>query len=265
MEHVIPESLGNDDLLLEQSVCDLCQAYFGKEVERYVLEKTPIAAWRSILGIPTKKGLLPSVDISQPKRHKGTLPERHDLHDNIVVSAHPDGSTSVDIGDDELIRDMLDGTKRKFHLVLTPKVLRMMGRFLGKVALGLLAISERERAYAPRFDHIRKYARYGSFEGLWPIFSYTVGEIGQWRRPRLLGPDGETILEDVDLYSYGFIEVTNSYTLFRFSMGVDNWVICLDDPFPPPVIRTAFPDRDLKLIWYSPEEWRSNNSLHADR
>ena len=38
VEHVIPESLGNDDLLLKGDVCDVCQAYFGKEVKRYVLE-----------------------------------------------------------------------------------------------------------------------------------------------------------------------------------------------------------------------------------
>ena len=42
-EHIIPESLGNDDLLLSGEVCDKCQNYFGKEVESYVLAKTPLA------------------------------------------------------------------------------------------------------------------------------------------------------------------------------------------------------------------------------
>ena len=46
VEHIIPESLGNDDLVLEGEVCDSCQRYFGKEVEKYVLSHTPLAFWR---------------------------------------------------------------------------------------------------------------------------------------------------------------------------------------------------------------------------
>ena len=178
----------------------------------------------------------------------------------MAITAHPDGTTSIEIDDDELIRGLLDGTKRQFNLVLSPKLLHMMGRFLGKVGLGLLAISERDRAYETRFDQMRKYARYGRFDGLWPIFSYTSGGLGEWRRPTLFGPEGETLLEDVALYSYELNEAQRKYTLFRFSMGVDNWIICLDDPYPSPEIRTAFPNQDLKLIWYSPGELSSNNA-----
>lgn len=98
IEHVIPESLGNDELILKGCVCDRCQAYFGKEVEQYVLTKTPIAVWRTLLGIRTKNGRLPTVDVTQSKRAKGMLPDIHRLHDNIGFAAHPDGSTSVDRG-----------------------------------------------------------------------------------------------------------------------------------------------------------------------
>jgi hypothetical protein len=55
-EHAVPESLGNDDLILSGQVCDACQRYFGKEVEKYVLAKTPLAVWRVLLQIRTKKG-----------------------------------------------------------------------------------------------------------------------------------------------------------------------------------------------------------------
>jgi HNH endonuclease len=260
VEHVIPESLGNDDLLLRSAVCDSCQAYFGKEVERYVLEKTPIAVWRSFLGIPSKKGKLPSIDISQPKRTKGIFPDRHMHHDDIGFSAHPDGTTSVDNDNDKIIEGILDGTKRQFNLALTPKLLHMVGRFLGKVGLGILAINDEARAHEPRFDGIKKYARYGEFEGLWPIFSYTSGEIGDWRRPKLLGASGETVLEEVALYTYSLLEASSKYTLFRFSMGIDNWVICLNDPYPTPIIKSASPGQELQMIWYAPEEW----SLHKN-
>src|SRR5438874_252658 len=96
-EHVVPESLGNDDLILTGEVCDACQRYFGKEVERYVLEKTPLAFWRLFLQIPTKKRNQPTVNTGQPREDKGTIPDRHAHHDEVGFTAHEDGSVSVDI------------------------------------------------------------------------------------------------------------------------------------------------------------------------
>lgn len=265
VEHVVPESLGNDDLILEGCVCDACQSYFGKEIEQFVLAKTPIAVWRALIGIRTKKGRLPTVDVSQPDRVKGTLPDTHDRHDNLGYTAHPDGSTSVDIDDDSIVRGLVNDDKRQFNLVLTPKKLSMLGRFLGKVGLGVFAVSNREQAYDQRYDRIRAYARFGSTDEMWPIFHYLEGEMAQWRKPTLLGAKGETISEEVECYSYGIVAVGNLYTLFRFSMGLDSWVISLDDPYPSPVIRSAFPDRELQLIWYTPEQWSSNKAIQRTR
>lgn len=261
IEHVVPESLGNDELLLKGCVCDQCQAYFGKEIEQYVLAKTPIAVWRTLLGIRTKNGRPPSVDITQPNRVKGTLTDIHERHDNIGFTAHPDGTTSVEIDDDSIVRELLDRSKCQFNLVLSPKKLSMLGRFLGKVGIGILAVSERQRAYDLKFDGIRNYARFGSSNEIWPIFHYTEGEMGQWKKPTLFGPKGEVLLERVEYYSYAIIEVEKLYTLLRFSMGLDNWVIALNDPYPSPVIRSTFPGRELKLIWYPPEHWSYNERL----
>ena len=55
-EHIIPEALGNDDLILVEEVCDNCNQYFGKEIEKFVLGKTPFAFWRTYLGIRKKNG-----------------------------------------------------------------------------------------------------------------------------------------------------------------------------------------------------------------
>ena len=251
IEHVVPESLGNDELILQDCICDKCQSYFGKEVEEYVLAKTPIAVWRVLLGIRTKKGRLPKVNVSQPARPKGKLPDTHQHHDNIGFTAYPDGSTSVDINDDSIVRSLLDERKRKFSLVLSPKKLSMLGRFLGKIGLGVLAISELRRAYDRKFDRIRNYARFGSSEEIWPIFYYKKCDMGHWTRPLLLGTKGEVLMEEVECYSYEIVEVSSTYTLFRFSMGSDNWVICLNEPYPSPAIRAAFPEQELQLIWYA--------------
>lgn len=257
IEHVVPESLGNDDLVLRDCVCDACQAYFGKEIEAYVLAKTPIAVWRTLIGVRTKKGRLPAVDVSQPNRPKGRLPDIHRRHDDLGFAAHPDGSTSVDIDDDSAIDSILIGAKREFNLVLSPKKVSMLGRFLAKVGLGVLATSEMQSVYDEEFDKVRGYARVGSSEEIWPIFHYSDGDIGCWRDPKLIGPRGELLLEEIECYSYAVLEVGDRYTLFRFSIGLDSWIICLNDPYPSPVIRSAFPDQELQLIWYSPEQWRS--------
>lgn len=84
-----------------------------------------------------KKGNLPSVDTRQPSENKGTIPERHEHHDDIGFTAHEDGSISVDIDDSEIIRGMRSGTRNDFKMVLSPKRLHMLGRFLAKVGLGM--------------------------------------------------------------------------------------------------------------------------------
>ena len=255
-EHVIPESLGNDDLVLTGEVCDACQRYFGKEVERYVLDKTPIAVWRVLLQIQTKKGNQPSADTKQLREQRGTIPERHARHDDIRLTSHDDGSISVDIDNDELVRGILQGSKTDLTMVMSPKRLHMLGRFLGKVGLGIIATHDPTRARDQRFDQIRRYARYGDFRGLWPLFHHTDGRLEDLKRSAT-APNGEP-LDELDLYSYSLVEVAETYTLFGFSMGVDHWVICLDDPYPHPVIRDAFPGRALDLLWYPDDQWRTD-------
>ncbi|MCC6588311.1 MAG: hypothetical protein IT168_16585 [Bryobacterales bacterium] len=49
----------------------------------------------------------------------------------------------------------------------------MLGRFLGKVGLGIIATDDPVRARDERFDQVRCYARFGDFTGLRPIFHYT--------------------------------------------------------------------------------------------
>ena len=68
------------------------------------------------------------------------------------------------------------------------------------------------------------------------MFHYTQGRLDDLKRI-IIGPDGTEPVEEVDLYSYGLLGVAGKYTLFRLNMGVDHWVICLDDPYPNPVMR----------------------------
>jgi len=250
LEHIIPESLGNDDLLLSEDVCGSCNNYFSK-VERYVLEKTEIALWRAILGIRTKKGRLPSIDLSQPPKPKGTRTDKHVLHDNGVgFTFHDDGSCSVEISEEAIVRGILSGEKAQFNFVMTPKVLHELGRFLCKVGIELICSVDPDRARAEMFQSARSYARYGSTSELWPIFHFPSGSIDALTRT--LG-DGR---EEIDCYDFSILEIEDEYTLLRLKVGTSNWIVCLNKQWPTPRIRAAFPEADIQLIWYPSESFR---------
>lgn len=248
VEHVIPESLGNDEVVLKDQVCDGCQAYFGREVEKFVLEKTPLAAWRTLLSIPTKKGRLPSVDLSTPSRDKGTLPARHAAHDDGVgFTAHEDGSVSIDVANEDLAKELARGERSSFNLVLTPKVLHMLGRFLLKVGLELVATVDAALANASEYDDARSHARRGNGDRLWPIFHFTRGSIDELRT---LETDNEGVLEHTVVYDYAVLKIAE-FKLLRFSIGTDHWIVSLSHRYPDPRIREAFPGETLNLLWYA--------------
>lgn len=96
IEHIIPESLGNTDDILEYGVCDQCQNYFGRELERYVLQKIPFGFWRTIAGTHTKKGKLPAFNPTQNPKSNGKLLDYHPLSDYGITIRPGDGETIIE-------------------------------------------------------------------------------------------------------------------------------------------------------------------------
>jgi len=256
-EHIIPESLGNNEHILEGEVCDKCNDYFGHSIEEYVLNKTPIAFWRTFLRIKTKDGDEPNVDLSQPKKDKGVFPSVHPKHDDIGFSSFPDGAVSVDLHNEDIVHRLLaqqrdDDEKGQFRIVMTPKLLQMLGRFLCKIGIEILCEDAADDARQAKYDAARQYAREGHTGRLWPIFHYSAGEIGKLKA--YAEADSE-VVEHVKCYSYSLVDFENWYTLFAFSMGTDNWIVSLNDPYPTPQIRRVIPNDDLNLLWYPSEQW----------
>lgn len=252
VEHIVPEALGNDDLVLCGHVCDVCQAYFGKEIERYVLSKTPIGFWRAHLGIRGKEGKLARVDLSVSEGRKGVLPEWSVHHDSgVAFSAHADGTCSVEISDREMLRQVLSGERRRFQFVFSPKSLVQIGRFLGKIGLELLCAGDPDLARHHQFDELRRYVRYGHRKEIWPIFHANKGTLEDLITREV--ERGE-LVERVLCYDYG-MHTDGEYWLFSFLTGIDFWVICMNDQFPTPEIREAYPDVDISLLWYPRETW----------
>lgn len=260
-EHIIPEALGNDDLVLHDEVCDQCNQYFGTKIENFVLGKTPFAFWRTFLGIRKKKGKLPHVDLSEPQSQKGRFPTIHPRHDNLVgFTCHSDYSVSADIDDNEIVREILQNMRNQFTFVFSPLVLFMMGRFLCKVGIELICSYDSDIARADTYSEARRFSRFGDFKGLWPIFHFQSGNMKDLKKQR---KDSQGILEEVLCYHYQLFEVTRKYTVFSLNVGTDTWVISLNDPYPTQVICSAFPGQRLSLIWYRNEEIIMGKAQHT--
>ena len=87
-EHIVPESLGNDTDILGGVICSRCQNYFGTEIEKAALEKTPVGVWRTYLGIKKrKKKHLPSVNLDPPTG--GAIPALHPASDTGIGCKKP--------------------------------------------------------------------------------------------------------------------------------------------------------------------------------
>jgi hypothetical protein len=249
IEHIIPESLGNTDLVLEGEVCDRCQKLLGK-IEKYVLSHTPIGFWRVLLTIKTKKGNFPFVDFSKPDS-KGAFPDSHSDHDDITVKAHEDFTSEL-ITNKSISEYMNQQGKGKLKYVITPKVIHEVGRFLGKIGLELICKQNRETARQSQFNEMRRYVKEGSLKELWPIFHSSNGKIQDLFTYTV---DKSEIREQVMCYSYSLKKI-DTYQVLEFNVGTDFWYICLNSMYPTPLILAGFPDKELNLIWYSKEQWK---------
>lgn len=251
-EHIVPESLGNDTDILYGIICEKCQNYFGTAIEKPALEQTPVAFWRSYLGIRTKKNQLPSVDLNPP--NKGAIPSLHPLTDiGVGFTTHDDGSTSVDIDNSNLIERLLSREASKYHLVLTPWHLSILGRFIGKIGLEYLASVELDYALSTEFDSLRSFVRRGSMKQLWPIYWGQQGELGDLKGKIIW--NGQVGRQEIVCYRFVLSKTIKEETVFVFSMGTDLMLMCLSHRIPVPDFENSVVGAKLPCIYYEDGTW----------
>jgi hypothetical protein len=177
VEHIVPESIGNIKQILPPGVvCDACNNYFAREVEKPFLESPEILALRFHQAVPSKKGRIP--------------PLQGRLDSGAPVIAHRDikgdsfGSLSVDEGTAEQLLKSEKGTlilPAGGELTANPFV----SRFLAKAALEVMAQrllkSPEGLAYLvdePQLDPVRNHARRGQPRE-WPYHSRRIYDANQ--------------------------------------------------------------------------------------
>ncbi len=150
-EHIFPESLGNDELVLPKGyVCDKCNNEVLAGLDNALLKFEPIAMLQVQFVPYTKDGKLPSANF-QNLSMKRTSPR------NITIKAKDKTArirNKKDLGDGWVSFSInMKGSRFK------PKVL---GRALYKIALGMVALSQgHEKACDAKYDLARDFIRRG--------------------------------------------------------------------------------------------------------
>ncbi|MBI9013903.1 MAG: hypothetical protein JEZ08_16835 [Clostridiales bacterium] len=163
VEHIVPESLGNLSQVLPIGiVCDKCNNYFARKVEKPFMELEAIRLLRFNQSIPSKKGKVPPV--------KGLLNSVHDITINRHLNKPYVATVKIESSVFDKILEMKQGTimfKKDSPLPSGKTV----SRFLAKVALEAFAQrivsstdSIKRLANEEEFDPIRDHARVGKVD-----------------------------------------------------------------------------------------------------
>ncbi|MBO1223793.1 MAG: hypothetical protein JYX80_05155 [Candidatus Scalindua sediminis] len=164
IEHIIPESLGNKSHSLPPGiVCDSCNNYFARKVERRVLESGYFQSLRFTQGIPSKKKKIP--------------PQKAFISPNIEVELikEKDGSNTVRVPTEVWNQvAQMKGCQIIFPTSGTRPEKREMSRFLAKIAVEAFAQRFVDKPHLindmlndEQLEPIRQWARYGNSPECW--------------------------------------------------------------------------------------------------
>lgn len=227
-EHIIPASLGNEDDILDQGVCDKCQNYFAIKVEKPALSDTPFAFWRTFYGIKTKKGKEPFYQV-KPSIKSDKIKEKLLHFPTFHPSYHGSKTIELEIFNTTLEKSIISSKINQLRIILSPDKIEAMGRLLSKIALEYFYLQYEECVFDKKFDSLRSYARCGANKSLWPILYCRIkGDIPVYEK------NNHDDTESVEIYRYGLYEVKDrDWNFFIFQIGCERWGIYLDAPTLP--------------------------------
>ena len=210
-EHPIPESLGNDDLILPAGfVCDSCNQYFGAKLEQEVLNKAPFGIERVAQAVRNKRGKLPKI-VNRNVELQST-----GFWDRFVFRSDPPH--------DHITR-LRDG-----RMLLHPEWANpnAIVRFLLKIGLELAILSPEVDPYAEVFNAARVCARRGRQAEKWDFalgLYPNRGDLLTATRVDEYGP-----LETRQIYQYGLGFMPSGDLMFSFIYATSVFAVNLSRP-----------------------------------
>jgi hypothetical protein len=243
IEHLIPESLGNEDHALPPGiVCDGCNKYFAIKIEKPLLDTTYFRDLRYRKKLANKKGHSPSIlgVHLQSLSPVDLFPDMNGSGASIAATFEKDEKLFI-----QSMRTLPCGTL--VVPVPTEPDRRLFSRFLAKVAIEAMALrlldsplGLQEIVDKKEFDPLRNYARRGLGTSFW-----------DYHRRVIYSPD--SVFVESDGKSYEVLhEWTFLYTQTRelyfvlalfgmeyainlggpFIEGYENWLSCNDYKSP---------------------------------
>lgn len=180
VEHIIPESLGNKDHILPRGiVCDKCNNYFARKIEKPLLDSDYFVHSRVSNFLPNKKGRVPSIEevfLLAPKAIR------------LALSRDKEGNSLIYPMDEESEKGFIEHLQNHdrgtfIYSVPTPADPYLVSRFLAKLGLEVLAHKARKVAgwevdvtFNQELDEIRHFARYGDINKKWPYYERRLYE-----------------------------------------------------------------------------------------
>lgn len=243
VEHIIPESLWNTQHVLPRGVvCDACNNYFAREIEKPFLDSPAVARLRFTQVIPNKRGRVPTSEaVLQPGFPAVLHRNPRDPH-ILSVDLEPDGLRHIaNLKSGELI---LAG-----GMEMPPQP--VTSRFLAKMALEAMAY--KLLAYPdgiaylvdePQLDLIRNFARRGVPRD-WP---HHIRRIYDSER-LIIEPDGRSVQT---VHEFDLLVTKSREWFFVFALfGVEL------------VINLGGPEIDGYVAWL--QEHDEQSPLYVDR
>lgn len=208
VEHIIPESLWNTKHVLPRGVvCDSCNNYFAREVEKPFLDSPAIKQLRFIEAIPNKRGRIPSASAILMPGFPATL----------TASPRIDEPIMVDVSE-EAIAHIMKSSGGELVLPMSghePDE-RVVSRFLAKMAIEAMAHRLLGRdggieylTHEVQLDPLRRFARRGEPKK-WPHHARRI-----YPADRKIG-EGDNALQSV--HEFDFLVTPNNEWYFVFAL-----------------------------------------------
>lgn len=133
VEHILPESLGNDVLVLEKGiVCDKCNNYIARKIEKPVLDSEDFRRFRFTMQAPNKKGRIPHSDVSIGGEVAEIQWIEHNGEKNMLMGVSSETALKIMNGQLKMFftkKSNLDNGEIKYA----------MSRFIAKIAIEIYA------------------------------------------------------------------------------------------------------------------------------
>lgn len=202
IEHIIPESLGGDEILPKGIMCDKCNLYFGTEVENKAITSSPLAFARSLMCVPSKR-----------KKHNPVKGFRFE------IVGSDEGMPLVEMHPEKIKATF----KNEWGTLIVPiDSMDSLVRLLLKMGLEFVASSKKLNLYSPIFDDARKAARCPKKGSVWKIAETSMSPKDVWES----GKDKQGYYEKRKIYQYSLGVCEPDQICFYFQY----WVHCFFIP-----------------------------------